>query len=93
MFRAAVEGTRRRSSRWRGESIEAAKILGVGKKEREHDKHAAGGPGKSARKGHVEPEKSGNKPGQRQEGAVKLLGAGRHSGPQKREPGKSGKAR
>jgi hypothetical protein len=38
----------------------------MGKKEREHDKHAAGGPGKSARKGHVEPDKSGNKPGLRQ---------------------------
>jgi hypothetical protein len=38
------------------------------KKPREHDKHAAGGPGKSARKGRIEPEKSGNKPSQRKAG-------------------------
>jgi hypothetical protein len=63
----------------------------MGKKEREHDKHAAGGPGKSARKGHVEPAKSGNKPSQRQVGAVKLPGEGRVSGPQRREPGKGGR--
>jgi hypothetical protein len=30
----------------------------MGRKEREHDKHAAGGPGNSACKGHVEPDKS-----------------------------------
>jgi hypothetical protein len=65
----------------------------MGKKESEHDKHAAGGPGKSARKGHLEPGKSGNKPGQRQEGPVKLPGEGRHATPQRREPGKGGKAR
>jgi hypothetical protein len=33
---------------------------------REQDQHAAGGPGKSSRKGHVDPEHSGNKPGQLQ---------------------------
>jgi hypothetical protein len=60
----------------------------MGKKAPEHDKHAAGGPGKAARKGHVEPEKSGNKPGQRQAG---LPGEGRRSGTQRREPGKTGK--
>lgn len=32
-------------------------------------RHRAGGPGKSARKGHVDPDHSGNKPGQRQSGA------------------------
>jgi hypothetical protein len=60
----------------------------MGKKEREHDKHAAGGPGKSARKGHAEPEKSGNKPPQRQAGAVKLPGEGRNKPTERREPGK-----
>lgn len=63
----------------------------MGKKEREHDKHAAGGPGKSARKGHVEPERSGNKTTQRQSGPVGLPGEGRDRGPQRREPGKSEK--
>jgi hypothetical protein len=75
----------------RGGSVDSGEGFRMGRKEREHDRHAAGGPGKSARKGHVEPEKSGNKPGQRQEGAVKLPGEGRHAAPQRREPGKSGK--
>jgi hypothetical protein len=64
----------------------------MGKKAPEHDKHAAGGPGKAARKGHVEPEKSGNKPGQRQAGPVGLPGEGRRSGTERREPGKTGKS-
>jgi hypothetical protein len=62
------------------------------KKPREHDKHAAGGPGKSARKGHIEPEKSGNKLSQRQAGAVGLPGEGRGTSTQRRESGKSDKA-
>ena len=63
----------------------------MGKKKREIDKHAAGGPGKSARKGHIEPEKSGNKPGQRQAGPVGLPGEGRRRGHQRSEPGKAEK--
>lgn len=43
----------------------------------EHDKHAAGGPGKASRKGHADPEDSGNKPGQKQT-------------PKDRGPGKGG---
>lgn len=35
----------------------------------EEEKHRAGGPGKAARKGHVDPEDSGNPPGKKQEGA------------------------
>jgi hypothetical protein len=64
----------------------------MSKTEREHERHAAGGPGKSARKGHVEPEKSGNKPGQRQAGAERLPGAGRPRGPERREPDNTGGA-
>lgn len=67
----------------------------MGKKEREHDKHGAGGPGKAARKGHVEPEKSGNKPSQRQPGSRGLPSEGRGAHPAgtaRREPGKAGKA-
>ena len=67
----------------------------MGKKEREHDKHAAGGPGKAARKGHTEPEKSGNKPSQRQAGPVGMPGEGRGpnpSGTERREPGKTEKS-
>jgi hypothetical protein len=63
----------------------------MGKKKTEVDKHAAGGPGKSARKGHAEPEKSGNKPTQRQAGTVGLPGEGRRQGPHRSEPGKAQK--
>ena len=63
----------------------------MGKKQREIDKHAAGAQGKSARKGHVEPERSGNKPRRRQAGPLGLPGEGRRHGPQRSEPGKAKK--
>lgn len=66
----------------------------MGKKEREHDKHESGGPGKAARKGHVEPGKSGNKPTQRQPGPSGMPGEGRRpdpAGTERREPGKTEK--
>ena len=66
----------------------------MAKTEREQDRHAAGGPGKSARKGHVEPEKSGNKESQRQPGPVGLPGEGRaRRGSEWRERGKTKGAR
>lgn len=63
----------------------------MGKKVAEHEKHTAGGPGKAARKGHTEPEKSGNKATQRQAGKAGLPGEGRGADPKgtaRREPGK-----
>jgi hypothetical protein len=64
----------------------------MSKTEREYERHAAGGPGKSARKGHLEPEKSGNKPGQRQAGAERLPGARLSRGPERHEPDTTGSA-
>jgi len=62
----------------------------MGKKQREIDKHAAGAQGKSARKGHVEPDKSGNQPSQRQprgSGCPARAGAMTHSGVRQARPG------
>jgi hypothetical protein len=61
------------------------------KKQREIDKHAAGAQGKSARKGHVEPDKSGNQPSQREPGRFGLPGEGRGHDPQRSEAGKAEK--
>ena len=60
----------------------------LAKTEREHERHRAGGPGKAARKGHDEPESSGNKPGQKQAGKEHVPGEGNGEPGRRRTLGK-----
>ena len=56
----------------------------MAKTEREHAKHRAGGPGKAARRGHVDPASGGNEPSQKQAGKGHVPGEGEGDG----EPGR-----
>jgi len=56
--------------------------------ERERKIHESGGPGKASKKAHVEPEKSGNKPGQLQTPHERGPGEGGARGAH--DPGPSG---
>lgn len=53
----------------------------------EEDKHQAGGPGKDSRKGHIDPEDSGNKPGQKQTPTERGPGQGGGQDPERRPGG------
>ncbi len=60
----------------------------MAKTKTEHERHQAGGPGKAARKGHVDPERSGNKPSQNQAGKEHVPGEGNDEPGRRRTLGK-----